>query len=396
MGPSRREFLKSASVAGAMAVAGGSARSGGASAQAQSDAAVLRSVETDVLEIGYEESGDPAGFPIILLHGFPYDIRSWDGVVPPLADAGYRVLVPYLRGYGTTRFLDPEAPRMAEQAAIAQDVSDFAAALGLEQVALAGFDWGNRAACITSILHPERVRAQVAIGGYSVQDTVSPSAPSPSAAAEARLWYQWYFNTERGRAGLEANRHAIVRYLWETWSPTWEYTDEAYNRSAPAFDNPDFVDVVIHSYRHRHGYAPGRGALSRRRARARRTAADHRAGHRAAGQRQRLRPAVDRSDGGSGSLHQSRRAPDRGRGRTRSGAAAAGRRVVGIDRAARVGSSCPQRDDDRNRRLFLAASARTRASDCWETHLGFVRYGDDPSILTRVENSDVRARDLLQ
>ena len=257
MGPSRREFLKRAGVAGAMAVAGGSARPAGAGAQAPSGAAVLRSVETAVLEIGYEESGDPAGFPIILLHGFPYDIRSWDGVVPPLAGAGYRVLVPYLRGYGTTRFLDPDAPRMAEQAAIAQDVSDFADALGLEQVALAGFDWGNRAACITSILHPERVRAQVAIGGYSVQDTVSPSAPSPSAAAEARLWYQWYFNTERGRAGLEANRHAIVRYLWETWSPTWEYTDEVYGRSAPAFDNPDFVDVVIHSYRHRHGYAPG-------------------------------------------------------------------------------------------------------------------------------------------
>ena len=256
MGPSRREFLKSAGVAGAMAVAG-SPRSAGAGARAQSGDAVLRSVETEVLEIGYEESGDPAGFPIVLLHGFPYDIRAWDGVVPPLAAAGYRVLVPYLRGYGTTRFRDPDAPRMAEQAAIAQDVSDFADALGLEQVALAGFDWGNRAVCITSILHPERVRAQVAIGGYSVQDTISPSAPSPSAAAEARLWYQWYFNTERGRAGLEANRHAIVRYLWETWSPTWEYTDEAYNRSAPAFDNPDFVDVVIHSYRHRHGYAPG-------------------------------------------------------------------------------------------------------------------------------------------
>ena len=256
MGPSRREFLKSAGVAGAVAAAGGSVRPVGAGAQAPAGA-VLRSVETAVLEIGYEESGDPAGFPIVLLHGFPYDIRSWDGVVPPLAGAGYRVLVPYLRGYGATRFLDPEAPRMAEQAAIAQDVSDFADALDLEQVALAGFDWGNRAACITSILHPERVRAQVAIGGYSVQDTVSPSAPSPSAAAEARLWYQWYFNTERGRAGLEANRHAIVRYLWETWSPTWEYTDAAYDRSAPAFDNPDFVDIVIHSYRHRHGYAPG-------------------------------------------------------------------------------------------------------------------------------------------
>ena len=167
------------------------------------------------------------------------------------------MLAPYLRGYGPTRFRDPDAPRMAEQAAIAQDVVDFADALGIEEAALAGFDWGNRAACITSILHPERVRAQVAIGGYSVQDTVRPSAPSPSAVSEARLWYQWYFNTERGRAGLDANRHAICRYLQETWSPTGEYTDEIYGRTAPSFDNPDFVDVVIHSYRHRHGYAPG-------------------------------------------------------------------------------------------------------------------------------------------
>ena len=177
--------------------------------------------------------------------------------MPALADAGYRVLAPYLRGYGPTRFRDPAAPRMAEQAAIAQDLVDFLDALGIEQAALAGFDWGNRVACITSILRPERVRAQVAIGGYSVQDTVRPSAPSPSAVTEARLWYQWYFNTERGRAGLEANRHAICRYLQETWSPTGEYTDEIYGRTAPSFDNPDFVDVVIHSYRHRHGYAPG-------------------------------------------------------------------------------------------------------------------------------------------
>ncbi len=270
MTPSRREFLKSAGVAGAAAA--GAAASGvpagagaarlavarpvPAAAQPPTGAAV-RMVRTDVLDIGYEESGDPAGFPIILLHGFPYDVRSWDGVVPALADAGHRVLAPYLRGYGPTRFRDPAAPRMAEQAAIAQDVVDFADALGIEQAAFAGFDWGNRAACITSILHPERVRAQVAIGGYSVQDTVRPSAPSPSAVTEARLWYQWYFNTERGRAGLDANRHAICRYLQETWSPTGEYTDEIYGRTAPSFDNPDFVDVVIHSYRHRHGYAPG-------------------------------------------------------------------------------------------------------------------------------------------
>ena len=267
MAPSRREFLKSAGVAGAAAagvsaagaaIAPPSVAAGPVAAAAQSSARpAVQVVRTDVLDIGYEESGDPSGFPIILLHGFPYDVRSWDGVVPALAEAGYRVLAPYLRGYGPTRFRDPEAPRMAEQAAIAQDVVDFADALGIEQAALAGFDWGNRAACITSILHPERVRAQVAIGGYSVQDTVRPSAPSRSAITEARLWYQWYFNTERGRAGLAANRHAICRYLQETWSPTWEYTDEAYEATAPSFDNPDFVDVVIHSYRHRHGYVPG-------------------------------------------------------------------------------------------------------------------------------------------
>ena len=257
MAPNRREFLTAAGVAGAVAVTASRVRAGGAPSQAGAARGELRTVRTAVLEIGYEASGDDAGFPIILLHGFPYDIRAWDGVVPALADAGYRVLVPYLRGYGPTRFLDPDAPRMAEQAAIAQDVVDFADALGIQQAALAGFDWGNRAACITSILHPERVRAQVAIGGYSVQDTVSPSAPVASALAEARLWYQWYFNTERGRAGLEANRHAICRHLWETWSPTWEYTDAVYNRSAASFDNPDFVDIVIHSYRHRHGYAPG-------------------------------------------------------------------------------------------------------------------------------------------
>ena len=252
---SRREFLKSAGVAGAVAAAGRSAAARGSSAQPRVGGDV-RMVETALLDIGYEESGDRAGFPVMLLHGFPYDVRAWDDVVQSLAVAGFRVLVPYLRGYGPTRFRDPSAPRMAEQAAIAQDVVDFADALGLERVALAGFDWGNRAACITAILHPERVRAQVAIGGYSVQNTVTPSGPAP-AAAEARLWYQWYFQTERGRAGLEANRKDICRHLWNTWSPGWEYDNEAYDRSAVSFDNPDFVDVVIHSYRHRHGNAPG-------------------------------------------------------------------------------------------------------------------------------------------
>ena len=216
----------------------------------------VRFVQTPMLNIGYEEHGDASGFPIILLHGFPYDIRSFDGVIAPLVEAGHRVIVPYLRGYGPTSFLDPDAPRLAEQAAIGQDVVDLAAALGINRMALAGFDWGLRAGCITSILHPEMVAGFVAMGGYSVQNTVQKEQPAP-AFREARMWYQWYFNTEQGRVGLEENRRDIIRHLWETWAPTWDYTDEAFNLSAPSFDNPDFVDIVLHSYRHRHMNAPG-------------------------------------------------------------------------------------------------------------------------------------------
>ena len=216
----------------------------------------VRFVQTPMLNIGYEEHGDASGFPIILLHGFPYDIRSFDGVIAPLVEVGHRVIVPYLRGYGSTSFLDPDAPRMAEQAAIGQDVVDLAGALGINRMALAGFDWGLRAGCITSILHPEMVAGFVAMGGYSVQNTVQKEQPAP-AFREARMWYQWYFNTEQGRVGLEENRRDIIRHLWETWAPTWDYTDEAFNLSAPSFDNPDFVDIVLHSYRHRHMNAPG-------------------------------------------------------------------------------------------------------------------------------------------
>jgi pimeloyl-ACP methyl ester carboxylesterase len=191
-----------------------------------------------------------------LLHGFPYDVRSFDGVVAPLVAAGHRVLVPWLRGYGPTRLRDRSAPRMAEQAALAQDVLDFADALDLERFALAGFDWGNRAACIVSILEPQRVIGQVSVGGYSVQNTLTRGQPMGARQA-AQFWYMWYFNTEQGAAALQANRHDIIRYLWDTWSPEWRYTDEAYARSAPSFDNPDFVEIVVHSYRHRLMNAPG-------------------------------------------------------------------------------------------------------------------------------------------
>ena len=252
MDRTRRTFLRDT---GPLAGLAGVVLAGAGKVRAQSGA-VARSIQTQVLTIGYEDSGPPQGFPIILLHGFPDDVRAFDGVAPPLVRAGYRVLVPYLRGYGSTRFRDPAAPRMAEQAAIGQDVMDFAEALKLPRFAVSGYDWGGRAAAIAAALHSDRVRAAVLIGGYTVQNTIAPSQPG-SPEADARLWYQWYFNTDRGRRGLEANRRSLCRLLWQQWSPSWRFTDETYNRTAASFENPDFVDVVIHSYRHRIGNAPG-------------------------------------------------------------------------------------------------------------------------------------------
>ena len=219
-------------------------------------ASPIKTVRTKILETGYHDVGAATGFPIILLHGFPDDAHAYDGVAPLLAKAGYRALAVYLRGYGPTRFLDPAAPRMAEQAAIGQDVLDFADALQLPKFAVAGYDWGGRAACIASALHADRVRAAVLIGGYTIQNTVKPGAPASPEAAR-RLWYQWYFNTESGRAGLAQNRRELCRALWREWSPTWRFSDETYNLTAASFDNPDFVDCVIHSYRHRNFNAPG-------------------------------------------------------------------------------------------------------------------------------------------
>jgi pimeloyl-ACP methyl ester carboxylesterase len=216
----------------------------------------LRAVETPTLSIAFEESGDARGFPTILLHGWPDDARAWDEVIPPLVDAGYRTIVPYLRGFGPTRFRQPSARRGGEQVALSQDLLDLADALRLQHFAVAGYDWGNRAACIVAALHPERVRAGVFIGGYTIQDTIAPFQPA-APERERALWYQWYFNTERGRAGLAQNRRAICRLLWESWSPTWRFSNETFEQTAASFENPDFVDVTIHSYRHRNGGAPG-------------------------------------------------------------------------------------------------------------------------------------------
>ena len=220
----------------------------------------LKRVRTPELEIAYEESGSADGAPVLLLHGFPDDPRTWDGVVPDLAAARCRVIVPYLRGYGPTRFLDAATPRSGQQAALGHDLLALLDALGLARAALAGYDWGGRAACIVAALWPERVTCLVSIGGYNIQTIAGAHLPA-APEQELRFWYQWYFHTERGRAGLAANRRPLCRLLWQLWSPNWRFDDATYERSAAAFDNADFVEIVIHSYRHRHRAATGDPAL---------------------------------------------------------------------------------------------------------------------------------------
>jgi pimeloyl-ACP methyl ester carboxylesterase len=208
------------------------------------------------LEIAYEDSGPQAGTPVILAHGFPYDPRAFDEVVPRLVATGCRTIVPYLRGFGPTRFLSADTPRSGQQAAIGRDLLDLMDALNIPSATLAGFDWGGRGVCVVAALWPERVRGVVLANGYSIQDIAAAARPRPPQQ-EHRAWYQFYFHTERGRAGLAANRHEFCKLLWRLWSPNWTFDDATYERTAASFDNPDFVDVVIHSYRHRYGYAHG-------------------------------------------------------------------------------------------------------------------------------------------
>jgi pimeloyl-ACP methyl ester carboxylesterase len=228
--------------------------------QRGNDLPVLHHVRTPVLDIAYEVHGPIDGPPVILLHGFPYDPRAFDVVVPPLVTQGHRVFVPYLRGYGETRFLSPDTMRSGQQAALGQDLVDFMDALGIHRAAMAGYDWGGRAACIVAALWPERVRCLVTGNGYNIQDIPDAARPR-SPEAERRLWYQYYMNTPRGEAGLAANRGSFCKLLWNEWSPSWRFDDATYDRSATSFDNPDFVDVVIHSYRHRYGVVAGDPAL---------------------------------------------------------------------------------------------------------------------------------------
>jgi pimeloyl-ACP methyl ester carboxylesterase len=219
-----------------------------------------RQVTTDALRIGYEESGPAKGTPIVLLHGFPDDVRAWDGVVATLTEHGYRTIVPYLRGFGPTRFLTADAPRSGQQAALGHDLLALLDALEIDRAILAGYDWGGRAACIVSALWPERVEGLVSIGGYSIQDIAKSGTPA-APESEQRGWYKWYFNTERGRAGLAHYRREFCRLLWKLWSPNMTSDDETFERTARSFENPDFVDIVVHSYRHRQGAARGDPAL---------------------------------------------------------------------------------------------------------------------------------------
>jgi pimeloyl-ACP methyl ester carboxylesterase len=216
----------------------------------------LERIATPVLDVACEISGPDGGPAVVLLHGFPYDPRCFDAVVPLLVATGLRVIVPYVRGYGPTRFRSPKTPRSGQQAAVAQDVIDLLDRLGIERAILAGFDWGSRAGCIVAALRPERVLALMTCSAYQVQDiarSIEPADPEQ----ERRFWYQYYFNTERGRAGLARHRRPLCRLLWELWSPTWRFDDATYEATAVSFDNPDFVAVCVHSYRHRYGNAQG-------------------------------------------------------------------------------------------------------------------------------------------
>jgi len=213
-------------------------------------------VTTPLLHIGFESTGEPGGTPVILLHGFPYDVRAFDEVAPILAAGGAYVLAPYLRGFGPTRFLDDSTMRSGQQAAIGQDLIDFLDAMGIDRAILAGYDWGGRAACIVAATAPERVRGLVTVGGYNIQDIARANEPT-APEWESTYWYQYYFHGERGRRGLDRNRDELCELLWRMWSPTWSAAATAFPASAPSLHNPDFVEVVIHSYRHRYGLVDG-------------------------------------------------------------------------------------------------------------------------------------------
>ncbi|MGW4381041.1 alpha/beta fold hydrolase [Kitasatospora sp. NPDC004531] len=266
---SRRTFTTAAGLgAGLTALTAGGAFAAGADRPAPTVPALtpgthtgfadLRRVQAGVLDIGYAELGPRHGPVAICLHGWPYDIHSFVDVAPLLADAGYRVIVPYLRGHGSTAFLSPTTPRNAQQSAVALDVIALMDALKIRRAVLAGFDWGSRTADIVAALWPERVSALVSVSGYLITNVPSQRDPLPPKA-EHTWWYQYYFATDRGRVAMETKqyRHDLCRLVWDEVSPSWQFDDATFERTAAAFDNPDYAAIVIHNYRWRLGLADG-------------------------------------------------------------------------------------------------------------------------------------------
>jgi pimeloyl-ACP methyl ester carboxylesterase len=221
----------------------------------------VRHVATDLLDVACHEAGPRDGRPVLLLHGFPYDIHSYVDVAPRLARSGFRVIVPYLRGHGPTRFRSAGTPRSGQQAALGADALALMDALAIDRAILAGYDWGGRAACVAAALHPERVTGIVSVNSYLIQDIRAADQPL-RPDLEAGFWYFFYFLTERGRAGLTANRREVAEVIWRRNSPKWTFGPAELDRAAAAFDNPDYVEVVLHSYRHRLGQADGAHAYT--------------------------------------------------------------------------------------------------------------------------------------
>jgi pimeloyl-ACP methyl ester carboxylesterase len=251
----RRRFLGTAAVAMAAAQLG-LARSAKAQSRNATSFDSLKQIDAGVLNVGYVETGAAGGPPVLLLHGWPYDIHSFVDVAPLLAAAGYRVIIPYLRGYGTTRFLSADTFRNGEPAAVAADIVALMDALRIEKATLAGFDWGARTANIIAALWPERCKSMVSVSGYLIGSQEAGKIPLPPKA-ELDWWYQYYFATERGRLGYEKNRHDFAKLIWQLASPKWSFDDATFDRSARAFDNPDHVGITIHNYRWRLALAEG-------------------------------------------------------------------------------------------------------------------------------------------
>jgi pimeloyl-ACP methyl ester carboxylesterase len=217
---------------------------------------MIKKIETESLEIGYREYGNTNDIPVILLHGFPYDINAYNESSDILSQKGFRVLTPYLRGFGQTTFKDISTMRTGQQAALAKDVIDFMDALKIPKAIIAGYDWGGRTACIVSALWSERVLGLVSVGGYTIQNISGNEEPLPPHM-EQLYWYQYYFHTQRGRKGLTKYRKELCKILWTEWSPSWKFDDATFEKTAKSYDNPDFIDVVIHSYKHRYGIEAG-------------------------------------------------------------------------------------------------------------------------------------------